>query len=257
MKSLTITSFEQTQSLIENIERTGKEEVSTAGTIALLSLIPYAGGAIASVVGEFAGHRKFEKVCDVLSDLNGRLEAHHAEPEKHLSKDQIIEVIHETLQTVSTASDQEKIKALKNGLAYSVMSDDSFERKQLLLHVLRDSTSLELLALATLYDSSDPYITREPRQQHQDLLRRQFDSDLRLTTGLFVDSPPQEDELGDWRPIGHTENCGQASLLSFLSTKMKIDEAATEGTLRLLDAKGLTNAGPNLARKRLQGASVD
>ncbi len=34
----------------------------------------------------------------------------------------------------------------------------------------------------------------------------------------------------------------------FLSKRMKVDEGAAEGALRLLDGKGLANAGPNLLR---------
>ncbi len=161
MNSLTIKSSDKIQPLIDAIQHHGREEIATTGAIALINLIPYAGGAIASIVGEAASQRRFEKVCDVLSDLNTRLEAHGVEPEKHLSKDQIVEFVHETLHTVTTASDLEKIKALKNGLAYAFLAEDGFERKQLLLQVLRGCTSLELLALTELYDCTDPYVTRE------------------------------------------------------------------------------------------------
>ena len=163
MNSLVIKSANEIQPLIDAIQHHGQEEIATTGAIALINLIPYAGGAIASIVGEVASQRRFEKVCDVLSDLNTRLEAHGTEPEKHLSKDQIVEVVRETLQTVTTASDQKKIDALKNGLAYAFLANDGFDRKQLLLHVLRGCTSLELIALAELYDAVDPFVTREPR----------------------------------------------------------------------------------------------
>ena len=105
--------------------------------------------------------RRFEKVCDVLSDLNARLETRGGDPERHLSKDQIIEVVHETLQTASTASDEKKIQALKNGLAYAFLSHDSFDRKQLFLQILRGCTSIELLLLPVLYSAVDPYVVRE------------------------------------------------------------------------------------------------
>lgn len=147
--------------LIEEIRTLSVTEKMKAGAVALLNVIPYAGGAVASVIGEIAAQRKFEKVCDVLSDLNAKLESHQVEPERHLSKDQIIEVVHETLQTAATTSDEQKIAALKNGLGYAFLAHDSFERKQLLLQVLRNCTSLELAVLPAVYDSSDPYIVRE------------------------------------------------------------------------------------------------
>ncbi len=101
------------------------------------------------------------KVSDVLSDLNARLKEQGTHPEQQLSKDQIIEVVHETLQTVTTTSDIKKIEALKQGLGYAFLSDDSFERKQLLLHVLRGCTSIELAILPALYEGEDPYVVRE------------------------------------------------------------------------------------------------
>ncbi|MGZ5436050.1 MAG: hypothetical protein ACXWID_19955 [Pyrinomonadaceae bacterium] len=244
MNSLTIKPSAEIQPLIEAIRQHDQEEIATTGAIALINLIPFAGGAIAAVVGEVASQRRFEKVCDVLSDLNGRLEAHGANPEEHLSKDQIIEVVHETLQTVTTASDQKKIEALKNGLAYTFLADDRFDRKQLLLQVLRGCTVLELTAMVELYDAADPFVTREPRQPIDVLWTSPSASQL-----LAGDSSRIKEQAGHWNPIGNTDKCGQESLLTFLSKRIDIDEGSTEGALRLLDGKGLAKAGPNLSRR--------
>lgn len=97
-------SAEDIRPLIAAIRTHTKGDKATTGTIALINVIPYAGGAVASIIGEIAVHRRFEKVCDVLSDLNAKLGEQGANPEQHLSKDQIVEVVHETLQTVTTAS---------------------------------------------------------------------------------------------------------------------------------------------------------
>jgi hypothetical protein len=112
-------SVNETEALIASIKTRSEGEEDASQAIHLIRLIPYAGGVIASVISENASRRRIEKVCDVLSDLNARLEEKGAVPEQHLSKDQIIEVVHETLQTVITASDQKKIESLKNGLAYA------------------------------------------------------------------------------------------------------------------------------------------
>lgn len=124
---MTYTSNE-TQALITSIKTRSEGAEDASRAIHLIRLIPYAGGVIGSYISENANQRRFEKTCDVLSDLDARLEEHGSDPELHLSKDQIIEVVHETLQTALTASDEKKIEALKEGLGYAFLSDDTFER---------------------------------------------------------------------------------------------------------------------------------
>jgi hypothetical protein len=76
MNSLTIKSANEIQPLKEAIEHSGQEEVATTATIALLtlSLMREARSPQLLATSPVADH--FEKVCDVLSDLNTRLEAH-------------------------------------------------------------------------------------------------------------------------------------------------------------------------------------
>lgn len=178
----------------------------------------------------------------MLSDLNARLEEKGAVAEQHLSKDQIIEVVHETLQTVATASDTKKIQALKQGLGYVFLSDDSFERKQLLLHVLRGCTSIELAILPALYDGEDPYVVRE-RPSSTSLLPELSLIHNWMPTNGHIHLPQ-----GHWLSFGNRMECGKEPLLTFLAKQIAVDEGATEGALRLLDGKGLTQAGPNLGR---------
>lgn len=227
------------EKLIREIKALTVAEKAKTGAVALLSAIPYAGGAVASVIGEIATHRKFEKVCDVLSDLNSKLEDHQADPERHLSKDQIIEVVHETLQTVSTASDDYKIAALKNGLAYSFLSEDAFERKQLFLQVLRTSTSLELGILGVVYGPLDPYIVEQgPPPPPVD------PGGLRGTAVLTSTA-----YAGHWKPVVNTGECGQPMLLTLLAGRIRSDESTTQAVARLLDGKGLSSLGDNLQRR--------
>lgn len=227
--------------LIQEIKTLTVVDHAKSGTLALLNVIPFAGGAVASVIGEYSTHRKVEKVCDVLADLNSKLESHQIDPESHLSKDQIIEVVHETLQTAATASDERKIAALKNGLGYIFLVDDSFEHKQLLLQVLRNCTSLELAVLVALYDASDPYIVREGGPTQADPLMPKY----AMLSTISTTSPKSE---GEWREMGNRDQCGKPTLLKFLAEQIRFDEGATEGALRLLDGKGLARAGANLQR---------
>lgn len=221
-----------TEALITSIKTRSEGEEDASQAIHLIRLIPYAGGVIASIISENASRRRIEKVGDVLSNLNAKLEQRGTDPERHLSKDQIIEVVHETLQTVTTASDIKKIEALKQGLGYAFLSDDSFERKQLLLHVLRGCTSIELAILPAMYQGEDPYVVRE--RPSRDL----FPEPSLIHNWMSTNSQSQLPK-GHWVSFGNRKECGKESLLTFLAKQIAVDEGATEGALRLLDGKGL------------------
>jgi hypothetical protein len=229
-------------SLIDEIRKYKASDIATTSTVALLNVIPYAGGAVASVIGEIASQRRIEKVCDVLSDLESRLEKHSINPDKHLSKDQIIEVIYETLQTASTTSDEKKITALKNGLAYTFIADDTYERKQLFMQVLRGCTSLELVMLSTLYEVSDPYLICENQPTVEP---DKPDSHLFWTKGIPNIAGMV---MGSWESVGNKNDSNQPTLLTYIAKHVGFDESVSEGVIRLLDGKGLSNAGLNLNR---------
>ena len=208
-------------------------ETIKSGAAALLNVIPYAGGAVASIIGDFATQRRFEKVCEVLSDLNSRLENDGANPERYLSKDQIVEVVHETLQAATTASDEQKVAALKNGLGYAFLSADPFERKQLFLQVLRPCTSIELPLLSQVYRDSDPYLVYEGGPQ--------------LSSNQ--DAVIVAAHSGIWVPGSNRDECGQPPLLSYLAERSSFSAGDIEGAARLLDGKGLTTLSSNLRRR--------
>ena len=231
------------QQLITTIKEHTTGDMLTTGAVTLLNLIPYAGGAIASVISEYATNRRFDKICDVLSDLNANLESQGTDPEKHLSKDQIIEVVHETLQTVTISSDQKKITYLKNGLGYAFLSDDTFERKQLFLQVLRGCTSIELAVLRALYNSNDPYLVyKDPPVSDQTNFQLGDSSSMIISTDQYM---PQ----GYWEPVANKDECGKEALLTFLAKQVGFDQAITESATQLLDSKSLSKSGQNLFRK--------
>ena len=233
------------QPLIERIRTRTKGEIVTSGAEALLHAIPYAGGVVASILGEYATHRRIEKVCDVLSDLNARLERDHADPERHLSKDQIVQVVHETLQTASTTSDDEKIAALKQGLGYAFLSSDSFEHKELMLQVLRATTALELRVLPVVYNMDDPFLIHEIRPSSHSPIDSLVSPNIVAASRASAFHVPE----GTYVPVGNRVQPGAKTLLECFVERTRIAENMLEATLRLLDGKGLTNAGPNLHRR--------
>lgn len=226
--------------LLERIRAKSLPDVAEAGAVSLLNLIPFAGGAVASVVGQFASQRRFERVCDVLASLHRTLEQAQANPERHLSKDQIVELVHETLQSAVTTSDEGKLTALKQALGRAFLSEESFDRKQLFLKVLRESTSLELVVLPLLYSVCDPFVVghRPPGSQSNGEQPPQVGP-----AEGFVHLTP-----GFWHAVGNRDSPGGETLLQYLAKQANLDAGVLEGVLRLLDAKGMANASPNLQR---------
>ncbi len=137
----------KTEQAIDRIKAVSAGDKASSGALSLINIIPFAGGAIASLINDYASHQKIKKLCDVLSDLNGRLERHNADPENHLSNDQVVELVHQTLAHATLTSDDVKIQAFKNGLAYSFIEADRFEAKQIFLDTLRSCGTLELVIM--------------------------------------------------------------------------------------------------------------
>lgn len=225
--------------LIDSVRSGSTPDVATGAT-AMLNLIPYAGGAVASILGEFATNRRIQKICEVLAELNTGLERHKASAERYLSRDQIVELVYETLQAASVASDRTKVEALKAALVHSFVSPGSFDRKQFMLQMLRETTNVELAVLRALYDAPDPFIVgrggpaRTPENgspKHTYLAR------------------------GFWHTVGRTETGGSQSLLKYLTNLVHLDGPLVEASLRRLDGRGLSAAGANLERSDLKVVS--
>ena len=73
--------------VIEALAKPSVSEKARAATVAIFNIIPYAGGAVAAIIGEVATTKRIEKICKILSDLNSRLESQGIEPNKHLTED--------------------------------------------------------------------------------------------------------------------------------------------------------------------------
>lgn len=224
---------EEINTLIESVVQRTPPGVATSGAVAMLNLIPYVGGAVASILSEFASNQRIEKICEVLSELNAGLRRHGLSAERYLSKDQVVELVYETLQAASVASDQGKVEALKRALVHAFVSPEPFDRKQLFLQILRETTNVELTLLRVLYEAPDPFIVGRGGPE------RTADN-----------ASPRHPNLpkGFWHTEGLAENKGGQSLLKYLAARAQLDTAIVEGALRRLDGRGLASAGPNLDR---------
>jgi hypothetical protein len=224
---------ESIDALIARMVRKTGADAASAGAEAMLNLIPYAGGAVASIVGEFASRRRVEKVCEVLSALNEGLRRHGLDADRHLAKDQVIELVYETLQAVSVASDQAKIEALKTALVNAFISPDAFYRKQFFLQLLRETTNVELMMLRALYDAPDPYVVGRGGPER---------------TAANASPKHPHIPIGFWHTEGSGENTSGRRLVNYLAEYAKLDVPIAQSALLRLDGRGLATAGPNLDR---------
>lgn len=227
------TEQEAIDALITRVVRRTGGDVASAGAEAMLNLIPYAGGAVASIIGDFASQRRVEKVCEVLSALNDGLRRHGMDADRHLAREQVVELVYETLHAVSVASDQAKIEALKAALVKAFVSPDAFYRKQFFLQLLRETTSVELMMLHALYDAPDPYIVGRGGPE------RTADN----TSPMHPHIP-----IGFWHTEGSGENRAGRSLVNYLAACAKLDVPIAQSALLRLDGRGLSTAGQNLTR---------
>ena len=223
--------------LIDRIRDSTREDLARSGAVGLVNLIPYAGSAIASVMGDFASFRRIEKICEVLSELNTQLQRRHLRPDAFLTRDQVVELVYETLQAAAVASTQSKIDALKAGLVQAFVSPGQFDRKQLFLQVLRETTDSELTILRVLYEAPDPFIVGRGGPDRTP-----------------ENGSPKHPYLakGFWHTEGRTESRGSQTLLKYLTARSAQDSALVEGALRRLDGRGLSSATANLERSDMK-----
>ncbi len=209
------------------IKELAEPSIQTAAVGVVAGLIPYVGGTLASILGEVASTRKMERVCSCLSAISDALERHNIDAERHLTEEQIIEVVHDTIQASLTASDEEKIRLLKNGLGYAFTSKDSFEDKQIFLTILRSLTTHELRLLRKIYVGGDPY-------------RIEVGRPTSGQTGVLTFAN------GFWRNEGMEPNNEGKSLASYLAGDSSAEYIWVRAAANLIDSKGLASVTPHL-----------
>jgi hypothetical protein len=209
---------------------------------AFLNAVPYAGGSISSVLSNNTTNKKFERVCDALETLHARIEDQKVKVEEVLSEDEVVEVLNKTLAEIAVATDSEKIKFLKHGLAASFTSKEiSFGRKQFFLNLLRSLGSLELSLIHALYIGADPYI-------QTDIEMPPGPTGLGFTAPaapfLMTGAGMVSRDFKEWR-----DDDQKPKLSSFLASRLGEPEEIVIGIATSLDRSGLTLAAPVLERK--------
>jgi len=108
---------------------------------ALIASIPFAGGALGSILSGRAQRRMQERATDVFEAFKERLEQMDGKKidRAFFESDEFLTLFTLTLEQIQTTHDKAKLRMLATGLANSATSDFASEsRKELFLRILRD-----------------------------------------------------------------------------------------------------------------------
>jgi hypothetical protein len=201
---------------LSDVRTMGAKGLLRVAATSLANLVPV-GGVLGSLLSEYASQRTTDKVCDIIEDLAQRLREHGEDPTKHLSKDEVVETVHQTLTYAAITSDADKLRFFKNGLAYTLIEGGPYGEKQILLDTLRNANAVELALLRELYVSADPYLSSED--------------------GLLPN--PRESYLVDPWEVAAEERGGNLHLGHLLAKRLGIQRGMVDAVARSLAGKGL------------------
>lgn len=128
------------------------EMMSTAGK-ALLELVPYVGGSISSIIGDYQAERKHQRLVDLFESLKTDLDKFKDSLNKDfIGKDDFLDIFEETARKIVNERTVEKRIAFKNILVNSSIRTgvdyDEVEEHLRLLERLRKEHLLLLKILA-------------------------------------------------------------------------------------------------------------
>jgi hypothetical protein len=93
-----------------------------------------------------------------LNELKDDIEKLPHDKQHILSKDEVVETIHNTLEEITKTSSQDKVRYLRNSLTKAFTADDiSYSQKQHYLSTLKELTLGELELMREIYILPDPF----------------------------------------------------------------------------------------------------
>lgn len=236
----------ETRRAINKVKQLTDNENLLASIQALLNFIPYAGGTLSLVLSEYRGRRNAKRIFGVLDELHEAIEGLSEEPQRILTPDQVVEVVHNTLEEIAKTSSEEKFGYLRNALVKAFTAEEiTYSQKQFYLATLKDMPLGELELMREIYISPDPFIQTLP-QRGVSGVSNGLDN-LRYVGRLNVfQLPPQYD-------IEYKEPDSGETLRDVLEHRLShLSEGALEGLIDSLDAKGLSRIRPHLEKRTVK-----
>lgn len=246
------THKKETALVIEKVKQLTNDPNILASIETLLNIIPFAGGALSTILSEYRGRRNAKRILETLDELRNEIERNSSAKKDILSQDEVIELVHNTIEEIVKTSNDEKVGYLRNSLVRAFTNEEiSYPQKQHYLAVLKDLTLGELELLKVIYLSGDPFDHRynEPRpifDPQSGHISATYLQALQLARdGIDTFALPAIDE--------YTEPASGDTLRDVLKQKLShISEGAVEGLTRFLDSKGLSNIEPNLEGRTIK-----
>lgn len=217
------------------------------GVEALLGLIPYAGGTLATVLGNYLADKKLEKIADALDSLAKKVDVNDVVINKLLTEGQVCELLEKHLIEVAVSSDENKIKFLKNSLNNSfTRSDLEFQEKEFYLTTLKNLTTAEIMILKKIYLGADPFVATSYPQKSDNI-----DSLNGVNlTGIDNNLHGGVMKLPHQFVVESTYYVeGNQTLESYFEKEFDKKWHLIKGGCLQLDSKGLTNIQSNLDNK--------
>jgi len=222
-----------------DITETGKREKVIKVLLPLLSAIPYVGGSLATVISNYYSDKQLHKIASAIEYLCKQIQSVDVEIAEFLTEDQTVELIHKSLNEISIASNDDKIKLLKQLLVNSfVMSDVTFELKEICLKILSDMTVPEIMLFSIVYFKPDPFINIIYPKEYYD--RNTFNLSKPSHKIYASMTLPYEEDSATFAE-------GDKSLRDYLNSEFgDSNKTVIDGAIARLDSKGITAIRDNI-----------
>lgn len=144
------------------IKESGAGDNAVEAVRSLVSMIPFAGGPLSNVLGEYRTRVSTKRIADTFENLHRRVIDSDVDPSKVVSEQEVVELVDGALREVVTTSDDRKLTYLRNSLGTAFTdSEIAYADKQAYFTTLRALTIAELDVLLLIYKNGDSFITRE------------------------------------------------------------------------------------------------
>lgn len=219
-----------------------------AGTVveALLGVIPFAGGSLATVFGNYIADKKVEKITEAIDELANKVKVNDIVIDKLLTEGQACELLEIHLGEIARTSDEEKTRFLKNSLNNSFTNSDLlFEDKELYMLTLKGLSVTEIFMLKELYQRDDPFVSKiyphepQPSNIYGEVQRLKI---LNPNLGFATVQPEYAIDSSSYIE-------GMQTLENYYEKKFEKKWPFLKGGCHLLDSKGLTNLKDNFENK--------
>jgi hypothetical protein len=228
---------QEVKQAIQKVREFTKNEKVLVGMQSLLSAIPYAGGPLSCILSEYRSRRNAERVFDAMIELKKAIDGLSDKDRNILSKDEVVEIIHGTLEEISKTTNEEKLRYLRNSMIKAFTEKEVvYSQKQFFLSILRDLTLGEIELIREIYLCSDPFIQIIP-----------------LTTSNISKFSSYEAYIPTKYEIRYEESAISQTLKKVLKQRLNhFSEGVLEGLIDSLDAKGLSRIRPNLEKNTVK-----